>query len=167
MSDKLIKPALEPDPGWGEFTLPRFADGNTFVTGDADADRLGVEYYIRETDQAVVGKVWFGPKTQGPPGHAHGGSVAAVLDEAMGAAVWLAGHAVLAGTLTCRFRKPIPLGTVATLAAWKESKDGRKVFARSTLHDAGGLLLSEGEGIYIEIPPDRFREFVDKMRESG
>lgn len=157
---------LSPEPGWGEFTLPRFSGADTFVTGDPGGDRLRVKYYVRESDGAVVAKVWFGPGTQGPPAHAHGGSVAAVLDEAMGAAVWRAGHAVLAGSLTCRFRNMIPLGTVATLAAWVERVDGRKIQARATLEDAHGTRLSEGEGLYIEVPLEKFQAIIARMKKK-
>ena len=44
-----------------------------------------------------------GPPIEGPPGHAHGGSMAAVLDEAMGAAAWMEGHLVVAVRLATSF----------------------------------------------------------------
>lgn len=163
---KDIEIDLGPEHGWGDFTLHRFSGGDTFVTGDPEGNGLRVKYFVRESDGAVVAKVWFGPGTQGPPAHAHGGSVAAVLDEAMGAAVWMSGHAVLAGSLTCHFRNMIPLGTVATLAAWKDGEDGRKICARSTLEDENGKLLSEGEGIYIEVPLEKFRAILAKMKKG-
>lgn len=62
-----------------------------FVSGDADDDRLRVAYFRRNEDDALLATVWFGSKAEGPPHHAHGGSIAAVLDEAMGASAWICG----------------------------------------------------------------------------
>ena len=80
--------------GWTPIDpLGSVGTGRSFVSGEPDGDRLRVCYYRRDRDGALVGKIWFGPGAEGPPGHAHGGSMAAVLDEAMGAGAWLAGHA--------------------------------------------------------------------------
>ena len=48
-----------------------------------------IHYFRTGPDRSLRAKVLFGPGTQGPPGHAHGGSMAAVLDEAMGGAAWM------------------------------------------------------------------------------
>lgn len=92
--------------GWTPIEpLESVGTGRSFVSGEPSGDRLRVRYYRRERDRALVGKIWFGPGAEGPPGHAHGGSMAAVLDEAMGAGAWLAGHAVVAAKLTINFRR--------------------------------------------------------------
>ena len=40
----------------------------------------------------------------GPPGHVHGGAMAAALDEAMGAVCWMNGHPVVAATISREIR---------------------------------------------------------------
>lgn len=92
---------------------PTFRSGidPSFVSGDPFGNRIRVRYFKRERDGALVGKVWFGPGAEGPPGHAHGGSMAAVLDEALGAAAWMSGHPVVAAKLVTVFRRMLPLGT--------------------------------------------------------
>ena len=105
-------PEVVPEPGWEPVKPFRLEGGRgSFVSGDPRGDRLRVSYFRRIDDGLLVGRAWFGPGAQGPPGHAHGGSIAAVLDEAMGAAAWLAGHLVVAVRLDTRFRKMLPLGT--------------------------------------------------------
>jgi len=51
----------------------------SFVSGDPDGNRLRAKYFIREKDSHIIGHVWFGPGSEGPPGFAHGGSISAVL----------------------------------------------------------------------------------------
>ena len=77
---------------------------------------------------------------QGPPGHAHGGASAAILDEAMGLVVWAAGLKVAAVNLEINYHKPLPLHQPLTLEARIAEKDERKIFS------AGEICLTEGTG---------------------
>lgn len=140
--------------------------GRSFVSGEPNGDRLRVRYFRRVRDGALVAKIWFGPDAEGPPGHAHGGSMAAVLDEAMGAAAWMAGHHVLAASLTTEFRRMLPLGTVALLEAWVDRVDGRKVKTRGRLFGRGGELHAEGEGLFIVLEPERFGSLVERAAQA-
>jgi hypothetical protein len=82
---------LQGEAGWEGFDAPALV-GETlrFVSGDQTGNRFRMSYF-RNQDQDLVARVWFGPVTEGPPGHAHGGSIAAVLDEVLGLAAWAAG----------------------------------------------------------------------------
>src|SRR5262245_51363894 len=107
-------PAVVPEPGWSEVeAFPALEAIKSFVSGEPRGRRLRVSYFRRIRDGNLVGKAWFGPGAEGPPGLAHGGSVAAVLDEAMGAACWQAGHPSLAARLSIEFRAMVRLGTDA------------------------------------------------------
>ena len=88
--------------------------------------------------------------------------IVAILDEAMGAAAWIRGHMVLAARLTANFRRPIPLGTVATLEAWVESADGRKVYTQARLTGASDRLLADGSGVFVMLDPERLAAIVPK-----
>jgi acyl-coenzyme A thioesterase PaaI-like protein len=110
----------------------------------------------------MVGRAWFGPGAQGPPGHAHGGSIAAVLDEAMGAAAWWSGHLGVAVRLDTRYLRMIPLGTDARLEASVERAEGRKVWARAALTDEGGEVFAKAEGMFVELDPERFGPLIEK-----
>jgi acyl-coenzyme A thioesterase PaaI-like protein len=89
-------------------------------------------------------------RQQGPPGHAHGGCLAAVLDEAMGAAVWCAGHPVVAARLEVDFRAAVPLFAPCRVEAWVESVNGRKIWAQAEVRSASGVLATQARGLYIE-----------------
>ena len=147
-------PTLAPEEGWAE--LPPFLVGRrSFVSTGAGDERIRIRYFRRARDGAIVGKVWFGPGAEGPPGHAHGGSMAAVLDEAMGYAAWAAGHPVLAARITVEFARKLPLGSEVVLEASVEEANGRRVTARGHLATPGGEVHARGEGLFIKVPVDK------------
>lgn len=157
-----------PEEGWTELPEAVFKwNGRTFVSGDPDGDRLRIKYYLRDEDQRLFGKVWFGPNTMGPPGHAHGGSMAAVLDEAMGFGAWVAGHGVLAAKIGIEFKNMLPIGTDTTVEAWIESIEGRKVRTKATItHPATGRTFAEGEGLFIKLADRHVDIFRERLKEA-
>ncbi len=153
--------------GWTPIEpLESVGPGRSFVSGEPSGDRLRVRYYRRERDGALVGKIWFGPGAEGPPGHAHGGSMAAVLDEAMGAGAWLAGHAVVAAKLTINFRRMLPLENEVLLETWVERVDGKKVVTRGRLFDRDGEPYAEGEGLFIVLGAERFGSLLERASKT-
>lgn len=147
--------------GWTPLT-PFGAVGSTrsYVSGEPDGNRLRVQYFRREADGALVGTAVFGPGTEGPPGHAHGGSMAALLDEAMGLAAWIGGRAVVAAKIEVEFRTMLPLHCEAQFETAVDRVDGRKVHIRGRLHDVDGVAFAESRGLFIEIGGDRFNELA-------
>ena len=157
-------PAVVPESGWEAVQPLRIEGGRgSFVTGDPEGDRLRVAYFRRAADRALVGRAWFGPGAEGPPGHGHGGATAAVLDEAMGAAAWMDGWVVVAVHLEVDFRRMVPLGTDAWMEARVESVDGRKVLTRGRLHDAAGEDFATASGVFVTLDPERFRQLLARV----
>ena len=152
----LPEPTLEPLDGWARFTTvvdPSLMP--SFVSGEPNGQRLRVRYFRRVDDSALVGKAWFGPGTEGPPRHAHGGSIAALLDEAMGFAAWSAGHAVLAARVSIDFRDMLPIGTEALFEASVESVNGRKVVTRSRLYGPRDVDFATAEGLFLMLDAEK------------
>lgn len=102
---------------------------------------------------AVRGTARFGPQYEGPPGHVHGGYLAAAFDEVLGMAQSLGGKPGLTGTLTVRYRSPTPLHVELALRGWVERVEGRKMFTRATAH-VGDRLCAEAEAVFISIDFD-------------
>lgn len=116
---------------------------------------MRMKYFKRKEDGALVAKIWFGPHAEGPPGYAHGGTMAAVMDEGMGAAAWLAGYPIVVAKLNLNFRNKLPLGTVATLETKIERVEGKKIFVTGQLSAPSGMLFCEGEALLVLIPEDK------------
>jgi acyl-coenzyme A thioesterase PaaI-like protein len=93
--------------------------------------------------------------------------MAAVLDEAMGAAAWTAGHKVVAVQLDTSFRRMLPLGTDTLLEAWVERVDGRKVWAAGRLVSDSGEVFAEAKALFVTLDAERFREMLEKAEAAG
>lgn len=162
-----LPPEVTAELGWEPF-VPLALEGGqrSFVSGKTQSGLLRVQYFRRRGDGAVVGRAWFGPGAAGPPGHAHGGSIAAVLDEAMGVAAWSSGYASVAAHLEVDFSRMIPLGTDALLEAWVEKASGRKVTTRGRLLDDDGEPFAEAAGLFVVLDPARFEDVLEKVAEA-
>lgn len=124
--------------------------GSPFVVSDPPGG-FGMRLYA-DSDGGVTGKVSIDISKQGPPGHAHGGSLATLIDEVMGASAWHAGHRVLAVSLTFNLRQAVPLEVEITLRGRVERKEGRKVYTTGELLLPDGSVAVEGSGIFVEAP---------------
>lgn len=152
-------PAFELEEGHLALNIPRLhAAGRSFVEGDPEGNRLRIWMSVRESDHRLFAKVWFGPDAEGPPLHAHGGSMAAVLDHVMGVGGWVSGHPVVAANISVSFHKSLPLGIVVTAEAWVEKVDGRKVTCAARLYgDDVDKPFASSEGLFISQPMEKFQ----------
>lgn len=154
-------PELTGEKGWTDLIIPdTYGNGHAFITGDRNSDRIRVRYFQKENDNSFAARVWFGPSTEGPSGFVHGGSMAAVLDEAMGISAWIRGYTVVAARITVAYRKMLPLCTVTTIEAKVTSTKGRKVTTTGKIYNETGTIITESEGLFINIPPERFGEMI-------
>ena len=150
--DTLSTPVdLSGEPGWVPFDAASLVgESLRFVSGEPDGNRFRVRYY-RDEEGALKARIWFGPETGGPPGHAHGGSMAAVLDEVLGLTAWAAGYPVVVGNLNVSFRNLLPLEKVVTVESRVVSAEGRKVMVHGRIF-CGKAVYAEGECLCITIP---------------
>lgn len=156
-----LPPEVVAGPDWEPLETHALEGGQrSFVSGKPRSGLLRVRYFKRRGDGALVGRVWFGPGAAGPPGHAHGGSIAAVLDEAMGVAAWMNEHHSVAAHLEVDFVRMIPLGTDAMLEAWVEEVRGRKVTTRGRLLDSEGETFADAVGLFVVLDPERFGDLL-------
>lgn len=109
--------------------------------------------------------VTFGRPYEGPPGHVHGGFIAAAFDEVLGQAQSLPGNPGMTGKLSVSYRAPTPLFVPLTLRGWITRITGRKIHTHATLHH-GETLCCEAEGLFISIPEER-RHMVRKERDPN
>jgi len=107
----------------------------------------------------VSGTVTCGSAYEGPPGHVHGGFIAAMFDDLLGLAQGLSGHHGMTGRLTIHYRSPTPLHTELTLRGWLERADGRKILCRGTMH-AGDVLCAEAEGLFITVDFSKLEQMM-------
>ncbi|MFI6997104.1 PaaI family thioesterase [Nocardia sp. NPDC050175] len=125
--------------------------------GCGPANRAGVAMLTKLVDGRIVGDCTFDERHQGAPGLAHGGVVAAVLDEASGSVPTRAGIPAVTAKLTVNYVKPAPLHRPMTVSAHIDRRDGARklhIYARLELD---GDLVAEADALFIVVSPDHFR----------
>jgi acyl-coenzyme A thioesterase PaaI-like protein len=103
-------------------------------------------------ESGASGRFFVKQDHQGPPGVAHGGIVAAALDEAMALAV----HADGTSARTVRFeldlRAPAPIGTFVRLEARIERREENAIETSArALADEDGALLAEARASFVSV----------------
>ncbi len=93
---------------------------------------------------------------QGAPTYAHGGAVAALLDDAMGYMSFLTLRIFVTAHLEVDYRRPVLLDTEYDVAARLERVDGRKLHLAAELRDEDGV-AAEANGIFVTVDLSHFR----------
>lgn len=126
---------------------------DSVVSGGANPMGLGA-YLWREGETAVI-EASLGKAFEGAPGRAHGGVVAALIDETMG--LVLAIHDVLAFTvqLDISYRALTPIGEPVISRAWLVSRSGRKITIDARVQ-AGDVVVAHATALFITVDPDKF-----------
>jgi acyl-coenzyme A thioesterase PaaI-like protein len=105
---------------------------------------------------ALHGRVNFDYHFEGPPTCVHGGAIAALFDEMLGATNLLNDRGGMTGTLTIVYRRPTPLLADLDLFAEQTGVEGRKLLVRGTISHEGQV-TAEANGIFITVDPDKMR----------
>lgn len=98
----------------------------------------------------VCAAVTFGHAYEGPPGHVHGGIVAAAFDELLGATQAMSGSPGMTANLVVNYRAPTPLHVPLRFESTLDSVDGRKIRTSARLFN-GDSLCAESTGLFITI----------------
>lgn len=149
----MTAPVARPEPGWEPVT-PFPSPEDTFLH---EGDRVRIAYFRKPDEPELYAKAYFGVKTMGPPGHVHGGAMAAALDEAMGAVCWMNDHRVVAATITVKFLAMLKIETETILEAAIDRVEGRKVYTRAALISPEGQRVTESEGLFIILKDEVLR----------
>lgn len=103
---------------------------------------------VGQGDGSIRAVVTLGLPYQGPPGFAHGGVSAMLLDHVLGVANHWAGDSGMTARLTLNYHRPTPLFEELVLTGRQESVDGRKIFTTGTI-EAGGEVCVSAEGLFV------------------
>jgi acyl-coenzyme A thioesterase PaaI-like protein len=149
----MTAPAAQPEPGW-QTVVPFPAPEGTFLH---DGDRVRLAYFRVLNEPQLYAKAWFGKKTMGPPGHVHGGAIAAALDEAMGAVCWMNDYKTVAASISVNFVAMLPIETETILEARIDRVSGRKIFTTASLTNSSGQVVASGEGLFVVLKEEALR----------
>lgn len=114
---------------------------------------MQVKFVRDEARKRFASHLVLAKRYQGPPGHAHGGIIATLLDEAMSKANTLKPVTALTRRITVDYLRPVPLGRKIVVEGWKERSRGRHHINRAEIRDQNGMVLARGRGWFIAINP--------------
>jgi len=97
----------------------------------------------------VEAKVYLGLQYQGPPGRAHGGVLAWIMDAVLARAMHASMRIGVTGTLTLRYRAATPIEQELTCRARIVRGEGRKLIIEGQVL-VGDEVTVEAEGIWIQ-----------------
>jgi acyl-coenzyme A thioesterase PaaI-like protein len=125
--------------------------------GCGSANLFGLQIELEPVEQGVSGRFFVKQDHQGPPGFAHGGVVAAALDEAMALAVHSEGTLAWTGRLELDLIEPAPVGTFVELEARIDGREGRRlhVSAYATVEGEGGVRVARAKATFVEAGDER------------
>ena len=100
---------------------------------------------------------------QGYDGLLHGGIVTALLDEAMGWAIFHQGIWGVTAKINVTFRQPVPIGEDLRVVGEIARDRGRLIETRGTVARADdGAILAAAEGTFLRMPEVRRRELEQR-----
>jgi uncharacterized protein (TIGR00369 family) len=125
-----------------------------FGCGDANPSGLGLRFYVDEDDR-ILCHFTLEKRFEGPPGYAHGGIIATLLDEAMSKANRHRGVYAMTRHMEVDFLRPVPLGVELVLEGRSASEEGRKHRCDAELREPGGRVLATGRGLFVEVKREK------------
>ena len=147
MSSSRPEPTLTP--------LAHGALNHCFGCGLENPSGLRLKFFV-SGDGSIVCHPRLARRFAGPPGHAHGGIIATLLDEAMSKANRARGIVAMTRQMEVQYLRPVPLGARLTLTAHHLSTQGRRHHLEAALADNSGQPLATATAVFIAVDPSRF-----------
>ncbi len=122
-----------------------------FACGRDNPDGLGLQFTFDEERKSYVCRFELSRRYTGPPGHAHGGIIATILDEAMGKANRISEVTAVTQSMTVEYLRLVPLGKPLVAEGWQRSVSGRVHVNVAELRSLEGEILARSEGRFIAI----------------
>jgi uncharacterized protein (TIGR00369 family) len=134
-----------------------------FACGKNNPEGMRLRFTYDEGRKGYVCRFRLDKRYTGPPGHAHGGIIATVLDEAMGKVNKLRQVVALTSEITINYLKPVPLNKPLRVESREVSVKGRRHVNMAEILNQKGEVLARGRGLFIAIDPHKmFAKFVER-----
>jgi len=131
----------------------QYNSASCFACGLENLSGLRLRFYDNGKDQ-IFSHFTVDPQHAGHPGMAHGGIVAAILDEVGGRTVMISNPACFFVTarMEVRFRQPVPVGTPLDAVGRLLKRRASRTLAHAEISAAGQGILAEADILYTDLP---------------
>jgi uncharacterized protein (TIGR00369 family) len=152
--------------GTKHLKIPKGVRNRCFGCGRDNPEGMRLKFFLDENRRRCIGRFRLPKRYVGPPGHAHGGVIATILDEAMGKVNKLRHVVAMTRSMEVEYLKPVPLGKPITVEGYELRVQGRKHTNVAEIRNAKGELLARSTGLFIAIDPHKmFARHIKGMRE--
>jgi uncharacterized protein (TIGR00369 family) len=137
-----------------------------FGCGPANPHGLHLNFKLAPAGKSYICEFSLDESFVGPPGHAHGGIIATILDEAMGKANKLKSKVALTREMQVDYLRPVPLRQSLVVEGRILRTRGRMLYNKGELRNANGDVLARSSGKFMSINPEKmfFRELEQERR---
>lgn len=150
--DRAVLPPPLPLPGEGAGTLPP-NQARSFGTGPDNPAGLRLEY--RRHGDVVRTTITVAERFAGAVGIVHGGIVATLLDDVMGAVISTLGGPAVTAQLDVTFLLPVVIDRPLQVEGWLAGVEGRKHRLVGRVID-GGRVVAVGRGLFVGVGPEHY-----------
>lgn len=145
--------------------FPFAAARGAFAGMTSSEGRIVIRYY-RRPDASLVATAEFGPLSEGAPGLVHGGAILTALDEALGAAAWMAGRRCMTARLSTEFRKGTPLGAELLVVTRIVASRHRLIDLTGELIGPTGTVYAAAHGRFMELEETQLKRIFGRSAPS-
>ena len=133
----------------------RMQKNHCFGCGKNNPDGMRLKFVYDEKLNGFVSRFRLTKRYTGPPGHAHGGIIATILDEGMGKVNKLRHVIALTSQMTVDYLKPVPLKQPLRVESREVHVRGRRHINQAEILNQKNEVLARSRGTFIAIDPDR------------
>jgi acyl-coenzyme A thioesterase PaaI-like protein len=126
---------------------------DSVVSGRTNPMGIGLE--VRRSADAVTATTVLGAAFEGAPGRAHGGVIAAILDETMGYVLPVIGALAYTASLNIDYVAPAPLHETLSVTARLRDRADRKLWIEARGDSADGTFV-RAEALFLAVDLTRF-----------
>ncbi len=141
--------------------------GGCFLCGDENACGVRTRFFVEE--DAIRSIVTLAPHLNGYRAVAHGGVLAALLDESMGWAATVfgkSGRMYVTGEITVKYLAPVPVDAEIEVTSRLARDAGRLAFCEGEL-SCGGRPCVRASGKFLPMGREETREVVSYLKFDG
>lgn len=116
----------------------------------------GLRVVCRQVGEEIHATYAFEERHAGAPGIAHGGTVAALVDDVCGFMLFVIRKPAVTRKLEVEYLRPVLVGVAYEVVAKVDRREGRKLFVSCEGRDPQGVLTFSGLGLFVIVPFDHF-----------
>lgn len=131
-----------------------------FVCGEEN--RGGLQLNIRLDGDRTLCNFTPTVEFQGPPGIAHSGITAAVLDEVMSQLVYARLQFAVTRKTEVTYRRPLRIGHTYQFSAEYVRENHRMLYLRAEARDSAGNQVARARGFFAPLDEEQAAKFLDK-----